>query len=65
MPSNLFDDFLQLNCKGNPIYVFLEKKLRGLCHNFHIHVSLNNLYIATIGSPIFQQQNRQTDRGNI
>jgi hypothetical protein len=53
------------HCKENPIYVFPEKKLRGLSPNFHIHVSESNLYSPTIGPPIFLQQNRQTDRGNI
>ncbi len=47
------------------IYVFPEKELCGLSPNFHIHVSLSDLYIPTIGPPIFLQQNMQTDRGNI
>jgi hypothetical protein len=47
------------------MYVLPEKKLRGLSPNFHIHVSVSDLYIPTIGPPIFLQQNRQTDRGNI
>jgi hypothetical protein len=29
----------------NPIYVFTEKELRGLSPNFHIHVSVSDLYI--------------------
>jgi hypothetical protein len=36
--------FLILHCKENPIYVFPEKKLRGLSPNFHIHVSVSDLY---------------------
>ncbi len=48
-----------------PIYVFPEKKLRGLSPNFHIHVSVSDLYIPTICPPIFLEQNRQTDRWNI
>ncbi len=32
---------------------------------FHINVSVSDLCIPTIGPPIFLQQNRQTDRGNI
>jgi hypothetical protein len=32
-------------------------KLRGLVPNFHIHVSMSDLYIPTIGPPILQQQN--------
>ncbi len=47
--------------KENPIYVFPKKKLRGLSPNFHIHVSVSDLYIPPIGPPIFLQQNRQTD----
>jgi hypothetical protein len=38
-----------------------RKKLRSLCPNFYIHVSVSDLYISTIGPPIFLQQNRQTD----
>ncbi len=38
-------------CDENPIYryVFLEKELGGLSPNFHIHVSVNDLYIPRIG----------------
>jgi hypothetical protein len=53
-----------LHCKENPIYVLQGKKMLGLSPNFHIHVSVSNLYIPTIGPPIFLQQKRQTDRGN-
>jgi hypothetical protein len=42
-----------------------RKELRGLSPNFYIHVSLSDLFIPTIGPPIFLQQNRQTDCGNI
>ncbi len=34
-----------------------------LC-NFHIHVSVSDLYISTFGPPIFLQQNRQPDQRN-
>jgi hypothetical protein len=38
--------------------IFLEKELRGHSHNFHIHKSVNDLYISTIiGLPIWLQQN--------
>ncbi len=40
-------------------YVLPEKKLHGLSPNFHIHVSVSDIYISTIGPPIFVQQNRQ------
>jgi hypothetical protein len=46
-----------LYCKEISIYVFLEKELRGLSPNFHIHVIVSDLYISTIGPPIFLQQN--------
>jgi hypothetical protein len=35
----------------NPIYVFPEKELRDLSPKFHIHVSVNDLFIPTIGLP--------------
>ncbi len=41
-----------LHCNENPIYVFLFWKLRGLSPNFHIHVSLIDLYIPRIGPHI-------------
>jgi hypothetical protein len=45
--------------------MFLEMKLRGLVPNFRFHVSVSDLHIPMIGSPIFLQQNRQIDHGNI
>ncbi len=36
----------------NPIYVFLFWELRGLSPNFHIHVSVSDLYIPRIGPHI-------------
>ncbi len=54
-----------LHCKEISIYVFPEKDLRDLSPNFHIHVSLSDLYIPTIGPYNSLLQNRQTDRGNI
>jgi hypothetical protein len=52
----------RLQCNTNPNNVFPEKELRGLSPNFHIHVSVSDLYI---GPHKFLQQNRQTDRGNL
>jgi hypothetical protein len=49
------------HCNKNPIYVLPEQELRGLRPNFHIHVSMNDLYIPRIGPHIFLQ----TDPGNI
>jgi hypothetical protein len=42
-----------------------EMKLHGLLPNSYIHVSVSDLYISRIGLPIWLQQNRQTDLGNI
>jgi hypothetical protein len=50
-----------LHCKEISIYVFPEKKLRGLGHNFHIHVSVSDLYIPTINLPILLQENMWTE----
>ncbi len=36
-----------------------------LVPNFYIHVSVSDLYIPRIGLPIWLQQNRQTNPGNI
>jgi hypothetical protein len=47
------------------MYVFPEKELRGLSSNFHIHVSMSDLYIPRISPHIFLQQNRQKDCVNI
>jgi hypothetical protein len=38
-----------VNCKENPIYVFLFWEWRGLSPNFHIHVSVSDVYIPRIG----------------
>jgi hypothetical protein len=45
--------------------MYSQKRKRGLSPNFHIHVSVSDLYISTIGTPIFLQQNMQTDPGKI
>ncbi len=56
---------LGTHCKENPIYVFPGKKLRGLSPNFHIHASVSDLYILTIGPSNFLLQKRKTDCGTI
>jgi hypothetical protein len=53
------------HCKENAIYAFLFWELGGLSPNFHIHVSLNDLYIPRISPNISLQQNRQTNPRNI
>jgi hypothetical protein len=54
-------------CTANALsQIFPEMKLRGLIPNFHIDVSVRDLYISTIGPKHNNvQQNRRTDRGNI
>jgi len=48
----------------NPIYVFLFWELRGLSPNFHIQVSVSDLYIPRIGPHIScSMQIRQINRG--
>ncbi len=49
------------HCNENPIYVFLFWELLGLCPNFHIHVSVNDLYIPRISC----SRIRQTVFGNV
>jgi hypothetical protein len=41
-----------VHCNENPIYVFLFWELRGRSPNFHIHVSVSDLYIPRIGPHI-------------
>jgi hypothetical protein len=41
--------FARSHCNENPIYVFPGKELRTLIPNFHIHVSVSDLYIQRIG----------------
>jgi hypothetical protein len=38
--------------------IFPEKEYRGLSPNFHIHVSVIDLYIPTIGLPILLEEIR-------
>ncbi len=53
------------HCKEDSNYIFPEIKLRDIVPNFHIHTSVNDLYIPRIGPPILLQPNRQADLGNI
>jgi hypothetical protein len=52
---------LQRHSTENSKQIFPEKQLRGLSPNFHIHVSVSDLYIPTIGLPILLQENMWTD----
>ncbi len=56
---------LQRHNTENSKQIFQEKELHGLSPNFHIHVSVSDLYITTIFLPILQQENMWTDPGNI
>jgi hypothetical protein len=55
----LWRNTVSTHSKENPIYLFLFWELRGLSPNFHIHVSVSDLYIPRIGSHISLQQNGQ------
>jgi hypothetical protein len=56
---------MQRHNTENSKQIFPEKELRGLSPNFHIYVSVGNLYIPTIGLPILLQENMWTDPENI
>ncbi len=47
----------------NSKHIFPEKELRGLSPNFHIHLSVSDLYIPRIGLPILLHENMWTDPG--
>ncbi len=42
---------------GNSVYIFLFWELRGLSPNFHIHVSVSDLYIPRIGPHLSSSRN--------
>jgi hypothetical protein len=42
--------------------IFPDEELHG---HIHLHVSVSDLYIPTIGLPILLQENMWTDPGNI
>ncbi len=54
-------DALHRHNTENSKYIFSEKELRGLSPNFHIHVSVSDLYLPRIGLPILLQENTWTD----
>ena len=58
-------DTLQRHNTINSKQIFPEKELRSLSSNVHIHVSVSDLNIPTIGLPILLQENMWTDSGNI
>ncbi len=56
---------LQKHNTENSKQIFLEKELCGLSPNFHIHVSVSDLYIPMNGLPILMQENMWTYTKNI
>jgi hypothetical protein len=54
----LFYAYTAKNHTENSKQIFPEKELRGLRPNFHIHVSVSDLYLPKIGSYISLQPNR-------
>jgi hypothetical protein len=54
-----------IHCNGNSVYVFLFWELRDLSPNFHIHVSVSDIYIPKMGLHISSSRKGQTHRGNI
>ncbi len=50
--SGLARCLFELHCNGNSVYKFLIWELRSLSPNFHIHVSVSELYIPRIGPHI-------------
>jgi hypothetical protein len=53
-----FLDVLQMHNTENLKQIFPEKELLGLSSNFHIHVSVSDLYIPTIGLRILLHRKR-------
>jgi hypothetical protein len=44
-----YEQISAVDCNENPISVFLFWELRGLSSNFHIHMSVSDLYIPRNG----------------
>ncbi len=63
MPLHLYLDVQ--HCNENPFNVFLFWELRGLSPNFHVHVSVSDLYIPRVRPHNFLQQNMQINHGNM
>jgi hypothetical protein len=55
------DITLQRRSSEKAKQIFPEKELCALNPNFHIHVSVSDLYIPTMGLPILLQENMWTD----
>jgi hypothetical protein len=48
---------LKRHCTEKWKKIFPERKLRGLSPNFYIHIYVGDLFIPTIGLPIWLQEN--------
>jgi hypothetical protein len=57
-------DFLtaKTQCRKNLKQIFPEKEYRGLSPNFHIHVSVSELYFPTMGLPFLLEEILYVDR---
>ncbi len=53
---NQKSDTLQRKNAENSKQIFPEKEYRGLSPNFHIHVSVSELYIPTMGLPFLLEE---------
>jgi hypothetical protein len=54
--SNKLIAALQRQNAGNLKQIFPAKEYRGLSPNFHIHVSVSELYIPMIGLPVLLEE---------
>jgi hypothetical protein len=57
--SLLLPTTLQRQNAENLKQIFPEKEYRGLSPNFHIHVSVGELYIPTMGLPVLLKEIRR------
>jgi hypothetical protein len=56
---------LQRHNTENSKQIFPEKELRGFSTNFHIHVSVSDLFVPAIRPPVLLQENMWVDPGNL
>jgi hypothetical protein len=47
---------IQIHTAANLKQIFPEKEYRDLSPNFHIHVSVSELYIPTMGLPVLLEE---------
>jgi hypothetical protein len=56
IPGKVVQTTLQRQNAENLKQIFPEKEYRGLSPNFHIHVSVSELYIPTMGLPFLLEE---------